>query len=100
MRRALCTTIDRLTIRAAAASLPAEDRDCKVAEAAALMRDPEYLDFHVDAPSDFLHKTHSNFSFTSPLRSPWAENNIVHGKFFPWKPITRDDNGGDWTHKP
>lgn len=100
MRRALCTTIDRLTIRAAAAALQADPRDCNVSQAAALMADPGFLRFQVDAPADFLQKTHSNFAFTSPLRSPWPENNIVHGKFFPWIPGKTNDPDGAWTTKP
>jgi dienelactone hydrolase len=87
----VCKTIDRLVIRSAAAALPDEERDCHIAEAIELMADPAFLNFSVDAP-DLREEASGAFSFPSTVKSPWPENNVVHGKIY--------RSGGEWSRRP
>jgi pimeloyl-ACP methyl ester carboxylesterase len=82
MRGAICRAIDRATIRAAAASLPPEERDGHIAEATQLIADPAFMAFPAPAPVDFRLRPDRSFQFTSAVRSPWHENNIVHGRLY------------------
>lgn len=96
MWKSVCTTIDRLTIRAAAAALQAEERDCHLAEAEALMRSPEFIPASTSFPEDFQRLNQRryffDFQFTSAIRTPWEINNIVHGRVYP--------AGPDWRQRP
>jgi pimeloyl-ACP methyl ester carboxylesterase len=51
-------------------------------EAASLLRNKQYLSFSAESPKDIQFKSATDFSFTSAVVTPWAENNLVHGKLF------------------
>jgi hypothetical protein len=42
-------------------------------------------DWYAAAPADDYRLGNGHLTFTSAVRSPWAENNTVHGRFFPAK---------------
>lgn len=96
MWKSVCTTIDRLTIRAAAAALQAEERDCHRAEAEALMHSPEFIPSSVAFPADFrridARRYSFGFQFTSAIKTPWDINNLVRGRIYP--------AGGEWERRP
>jgi len=92
VKGAICRAIDRMVIRAAAEALEDQELDCHVAEATKLMADPEFMAFPVKSPADFNEGVDRTFRFSSAVRSPWAQNNVVHGKLY--------RAGRDWAKKP
>lgn len=52
----------------------------------------DFLAGSVAAAKNFVFATDRQFRFSSPITSDWAENNVVHGKFFRCK--------GDWRKQP
>jgi dienelactone hydrolase len=87
--------LDRWTIRTAAKMmrrLPQPPYCDTGIEAARLLAHPDLLASITTPPGDFTFADRESFSFSSSVRTPWAENNRVHGRFFPV--------GEDWRTRP
>jgi pimeloyl-ACP methyl ester carboxylesterase len=61
-------------------------------EAAALLKQSEFLSRAVQAPADLYFFNAREFRFKSAVSTPWAENNVVYGKLF--------RAGKDWRTRP
>ncbi len=61
-------------------------------EAAAMMAQQNFLSPEVKVPSDLAFFNARAFRFTSPIKTPWQQNNVVHGKLY--------RAGKDWREKP
>jgi dienelactone hydrolase len=57
--------------------------DGQAAAAEALLRRPEFFAEFASVPPTLNLTGRGRFQFPSPVRSPWARNNTVHGRFFP-----------------
>lgn len=84
--------MDRGVIWLAAWRMPkTEGLSCHFDEAAQLLNAPDFFGDSVGAPKDF-HLKGNEFQFRSAITTPWNENNIVHGNFFPC--------GENWRSQP
>lgn len=89
----LAQALDRWILRLATARMPREaGGDPRLAEAAALLRHPDFLCDFAATPADVAFTEGTHFQFPSLLPSPWAENNVVHGRLF--------RTGRDWQRRP
>src|SRR5437016_448593 len=61
-------------------------------EARLLLQEPVFFGNNVSAPRDLIFEGTHDFTFTSMVTTPFAENNRVYGKIF------RADL--DWKHRP
>jgi len=69
-----------------------DSKDSRLAEAATLLRQPDWFFPKPEAPDDFAFTDPRDFRFRSPLPGPWEENNFVHGRLF--------RAGPHWERKP
>jgi pimeloyl-ACP methyl ester carboxylesterase len=75
--------LDRCAMRSACRSVrcgPAGSG--RLAEAAALLRAPDFFCDFAGAPADLAFSNVTDFHFRSAITTPWDENNQVFGKFF------------------
>lgn len=90
---ALTNPLDRLAIWSACQSVQTvAGAPARAAEAEELLRHPDFFSKGVAAPSDLTFTNHKDFAFTSPIATPWKENNTVYGKLH--------RAGRDWRKKP
>jgi dienelactone hydrolase len=88
----LTKALDRCAIRMACSSCAAGATAApRLAEAEALLRDPDYFCDFVSAPTDLTFNG-KEFRFASPIATPWPENNVVFGRL--------DRAGPDWRKRP
>jgi dienelactone hydrolase len=55
-----------------------------------LLDQPDFFCDFVEAPHDLHFVGDRDFTFSSPLPTPWRENNVVHGRFFRCRARWRD----------
>jgi dienelactone hydrolase len=91
MLRVLTERLDRLAIWSACSSIaPEPDGPSRLGEAQALLAEPTFLGSGNSAPLTF--RGQRAFEFTSPVATPWFENNRVHGRLYRCR--------SDWQAKP
>src|SRR4051812_37363118 len=82
MFRCITEPIDRWVMGAAADALQSPVGDHCGEAAAAFMQQEEFLTGQVAAASDLSFFNAREFRFSSAIKTPWLENNIVRGKFY------------------
>ena len=83
MHAVLAKPMDWLSIQLARFSVHNGNGEGSQATAAEkLLDDPDFFCDFVQVPGDLTFTNDKKFRFTSPIQTPWAENNIVHGKLF------------------
>src|SRR5688572_29977020 len=92
MWRLIARPLDRFAIRSACGSvLPSPDGQSHAAEAAALLRSPDFFSPAIDIPKvNFVGK--SRFEFASAIKSGVENNDVVRGRFEP--------AAKDWQSRP
>ncbi|MCX7887387.1 MAG: alpha/beta fold hydrolase [Verrucomicrobiae bacterium] len=83
MHKAVAKPLDLIAIHLArwCVDRSGQRRDLSVAELERLLENPGFFGLPVSTPSDFQWHG-NNFRFSSPVVSPWKQNNVVHGRFF------------------
>jgi hypothetical protein len=83
VHRTISQFIDRCIIRAATAAQPkAGTFPAQADEARELYAKPDLFDCPAGVPHDFKWCSETEFQFSSAIPSPYAQNNVVHGKLF------------------
>lgn len=83
MHRLLAQALDRLSLRLAAGSVQRGMPTGHVAEAQALIHGPEFFADFATAPPDWRWIARHRWQCSSPIITPWPDNNIVCGRFYP-----------------
>jgi pimeloyl-ACP methyl ester carboxylesterase len=82
MMAALSKLLDRFAITLAAARMPQPDgRDPRLHEALQLLNTPDFIPAQVE-PAKMRFDGQTDFQFDTPRPGPFAENNIVRGRFY------------------
>jgi pimeloyl-ACP methyl ester carboxylesterase len=82
MFRCITEPIDRWVMGAAAEALQSPAGEHFGEAAAAFMREEQFLTGPVEPAKDLYFYNSRGFRFSSPVKTPWPENNVVHGKLY------------------
>jgi len=84
MHPLLTRSLDRWVIRLACRGMPAPGRhEPHAEEAAELLNHSDFFCDFVESPRDLEMNDENIFKFKSQIITPWEENDLVWGKFFP-----------------